>query len=644
MPTARALLRTTLPLLALSALLLATIAAYTPGLDGPFLLDDAANIQPAQLREMSWDEVRANAFANDRLAGLSRSIGILSLAITEYLHGPNPRAFKRENLLLHLANGLLVFWFIRLLFLTRPRFADEAASWAAVAVAALWLLHPLQISTVLYIVQRLVLLSAFFSLLALCCYLEGRILMRQRLLAGTTIMLLGLLVFWPLALISKENAALLIIVIPLLEWFILNDETADEAKRQVIRVILSLFFLVPLILGIAYISLHADNLTSTYAGRDFNLSERLMTETHVIWFYLKLIALPNPGLMSLFHDGFPVQRTLDANTFAAGSGILAVIIIAFLLRTRAPLIGFGLLWYFSWHALESTFIPLELVFEHRNYVALIGLLLALVSAISPLFKNIQLRLPLASLSLALILILALNTAARAFTWSGFELMVTSEYENNNRSPRVLEGMTVVAISLGRETEALRYVKELQVLSPDDAYPVIREILLRCDSPSLAEAPIAAAMQLARTGRVSPGTVNLTRSLISRTLGGDCPAVDNMQVVNMAEALTRNPRVKDKKTQLAVLSTLAMAAIMTGDKDTAATALKTMIATARTFSQSKFADSIEAAAQVASELDSMDDAIEFLDGVTSDYADVLERRKIHVFLNIVNSRQPHSAPE
>ena len=105
-----------------------------------------------------------------------------------------------------------------------------------------------------------------------------------------------------------------------------------------------------------------------------------MTQAHVIALYLKLFFVPIPGTMSLFHDNFPITHALDGTTVLLLVGYVAAIVGAFALRQRAPWIGFGILWFFACHLLESTLIPLELVFEHRNYLAILGLCAALVGA------------------------------------------------------------------------------------------------------------------------------------------------------------------------------------------------------------------------------------------------------------------------
>jgi protein O-mannosyl-transferase len=624
-------LRQLLPAALLGVLLALAYAAYSPGLSGPWLLDDAVNIRPAVLQELTWAQIHANIFASPRLGGFSRSLSMLSLALTEYVYGADTLPYKHQNLLLHLANALLVFWFVRLLFLAAGKAQDTKASWVALATTALWMLHPLQVSTVLYVVQRLVLLSAFFSLLALCLYVEARLLSRTRPIAGTTLALTALGLCWPLAVVSKENAVLLVLVVPLLELFVLRLKTHSPCERKLLRRTLAVFIAVPLAIGILYALMRGEALLIGYAGRDFNVQERLMTEAHVMWLYLSLIAFPIPGHMTLYHDAFPVQRVLDVGTIMAAGALFSAVIAAFLLRHRAPLVGFGLSWFFCWHLIESTFLPLELVFEHRNYLPLMGLTLALVAGSRRLYEVDKLKVPLAGAALALVALLSLNTAARAFVWSSFPLMAEADYEHHSLSPRVLEGLIVVESRRGRPERALRYVKELQQVAPDAAFPWLREALIRCDLPGGAADAFAQALDRARTERLRPATTTLTRQLIAKVHTGGCHGVSRDDVVSLAAVLNANPRIHTTSTRLAALSTYAMASILNGDTAAAEETVDLLIATAYTQSPAKFADTIEVAAMVASQLPTQDAAIAFLDRLTRDYADVLSHRRMRVYL-------------
>lgn len=621
------------PLVALTFLLPVAYLIYSPGLQGPWLLDDSLNILPARLRDLSWAEIRANIFKTELLGGLSRSVGTLTLALSEYLYGADTFPYKNHNLLLHLANGLLVFWLIRLLFRASEEHNDRTASWAALAVTAFWLIHPLQVSSVLYVVQRYALLASFFSLLALCLYLEGRTLAHTRPLTGTLVIATGLALCWPLAVFSKENAVLLVLIVPLIELFFLRLHVENPTEKRLLQVCLGIFVVLPLIVGFTYLLFNFERLTLAYQGRDFTLSERLLTQVHVIWFYIKLIVFPIPGDMSLFHDGFPIQRTLDAITLIAAFGIALWAGLALVLRIRAPLVGFGLIWYLTWHLMESSFLPLELVFEHRNYLALMGLMLALVAGAAKLYASTSLRTGILLSGLGLFALLSLNAAARAFVWSDFTLMVKSEYDSGRRSPRVIEGMIWSETQADRPSQALRYIRELQALIPDQAYPYLYEVVALCDQQENSAAPFGLATTAAAQGRLSPGTTNMTRKVIERVFDRGCPGVTPQDLLRLTDILVANDRYHTANTHLAALSVKLMAEMFAGHVDGAAATAYSLLASAETHSPAQFADAVQAVAAAASLLPTESQALDFLDEATADFAATLERRQVTVTLTL-----------
>ncbi|MCZ7654258.1 MAG: hypothetical protein M5R42_08160 [Rhodocyclaceae bacterium] len=119
-------------------------------------------------------------------------------------------------------------------------------------------------------------------------------------------------------------------------------------------------------------------LWAGYALRDFSAVERMLTEGRVLWFYLGLILFPRLEALGLYHDDIAVSTGLIApwTTLLALVGLFGLIWLAWRLRLRMPLTAFGLAWFLIGHGLESTFLPLEIAHEHRNYVPLFGILLA----------------------------------------------------------------------------------------------------------------------------------------------------------------------------------------------------------------------------------------------------------------------------
>ncbi|BBJ00037.1 hypothetical protein FGKAn22_17290 [Ferrigenium kumadai] len=365
-----------------------------------------------------------------------------SFAVNYYVSGMDAYYFKATNLAIHLVNGMLVFVLVRLLLNLYRRIhhstVDEGAeTWIAIAVAAIWLLHPFNLTGVLYVVQRMTSLSALFTLAGLVLYLYGRKKLLDGARSGFVAIAAAIFVITPLAALCKENGALLPLLIFVTEGILLRWKTSDQGTRRILMAVVGSAAIVPVLFGLFYILNNPGLILGGYAWRDFSLTERLMTEARVLWFYLHMIVLPNMAEMGLHHDDILISRGLLTpwTTLPAIAGLLVLAGGAFALRNKQPMIAFGIAFFLTGHALESTVIPLEIAFEHRNYLPMFGILLPLA------YYTLNPRLHLPSLRLrrmafmALVILFAGLTAARAQQWGDTLLMRTLEVERHPYSVR-----------------------------------------------------------------------------------------------------------------------------------------------------------------------------------------------------------------
>jgi hypothetical protein len=365
-------------LLAAAAVLVGVLAAiYWPGLHGSFFFDDGPSITLAEgvrLETLSFESLH-QALASGGAGPSGRPVAQLSFALNHYFSGFSPFAFKATNLAIHLACGLLVFALTRRLLGTArpPAHQQPTLLLASGAVTALWLLHPIQLLPVLHAVQRMTSLSAFFLLAALLLHIRGRE-SAGRIAAAWLLLAWGVL--WPLSFFSKESGLLFPAFV--LAWeLVVRRSSVGRLDRfaRGLRALIALF----LVAGLAYaFSARSQWLWAAYQLRPFSLTERLLTEGRVLWFYLGLIVAPDLKAFALYHDDFVVSTGLLSpwTTLPALLGLAGLALLAWWTRTRAPLVAFGILWFLIGHALESTVLPLELVHEHRNYLPLLGILLA----------------------------------------------------------------------------------------------------------------------------------------------------------------------------------------------------------------------------------------------------------------------------
>lgn len=379
---------------------------YWPGLNGSLTFDDRPNLldnQALQLFDGTFPSL-IDAATSGLASPLGRPLSMASFAFDFYLHGGDPFYFKLANLLLHLVNGVLIFFLARHLW---PRLVGgERGQLAALWVAALWLLHPLNLTSVLYVVQRMTSLAALFTLLALNLYLYGR--------AGTgarrwlAIGAAGLLC-WPAGVLAKESALLLPLFILVCEWLALGGLRTRRAQFLVAALVLA---------ALGLLAANWQIVAGGYAVRDFTLHERLLTEARVLWFHILQILLPWLDVFSLHHDYVAISRgwLTPPSTLLAALAWTVAVALAWFARARWPLFTFALAWYLAAHALESTLLPLEIVHEHRNYLASFGFLFWLASLLFPAKPNKSAHVVRYALAAAFLFYCGLVTHMRAMQW------------------------------------------------------------------------------------------------------------------------------------------------------------------------------------------------------------------------------------
>jgi hypothetical protein len=419
-----------------------TLFVYWNGLNGPYMFDDAANIvenTPVLIETLSFQTLitAASAYPGSG-GGIMRPISMLSFGLNHYFTGLDPYWFKLTNLLIHCANGLIVFFLVRIwLRVVDPSHDKRTEStqndWIALATTAAWLLHPINLTSVLYIVQRMTALAAFFSLAGLLLYSLGRMRMITNAKGGLALVSIGLLGGTILAFFSKENGLLLPLLIFVLEWTLFRFVTSKRTERNILLSLFGLTLIPPLLFAMGFVIYNPQWLTSLYTLRQFDLEERLLTESRVVWFYLKMLLFPRESDFSLFHDDIALSSGLMTpwSTLPALAGIFGLLITALLVKSRHPILAFGILFFFAGHSMESTLIPLELIHEHRNYLPGIGVLFVLIYYLFHARIRLKKINPGIFLGTVLVIFFAYTTTARSGNW---ESLAQLAFVNQQRHP------------------------------------------------------------------------------------------------------------------------------------------------------------------------------------------------------------------
>ena len=428
--------------LAMCLVVTSTLIIYGFGIHGPFLFDDIPNIvenKALHLKSFSLEDI-SNAITSIQPGAFGRPVSYLSFALNYYYFGAEPFSFKLVNILIHLLNGLNIFVATTLLlrgytFTSKNKHSKKSISWIAVSVTALWLLHPLALTSVLYVVQRMASLSTLFSLLAINLYLGGRL---EQMVGrnGLVKIILGLLVCTPLAILSKENAVLIPTLLFIIELWILRFKSKSKYFKPVFG-ILTAAVVLPLLYSVLMIDPLVNWLMHSYDAKPFTLFERLMTETRVVWFYVKLIFLPTLNDLGLYHDDIPLSTgwTTPLSTIFSVLGLITLLISALLLRTRTPILSFGIIFFLVGHSIESSILSLEIAHEHRNYLPMFGLLLAVgYYGLHPIITTKYRYLAVTGLAL-LITSYAAVTLLRSVTWNEHTTLAFSLAERHPHSAR-----------------------------------------------------------------------------------------------------------------------------------------------------------------------------------------------------------------
>jgi len=362
----------------LGIILSALLLCFASSLNSLFLFDDFQNLDA--LIHIQGESLFSPGFWEFVLGGnagpTGRPVSLLSFALQADSWPDTPAAFKWVNLVIHVLNASLVY--LICLQLTKILRLHESDCWKiALFTSLIWALNPVHSTVVLYVVQRMALLSNFFILLGVYLYLHIRLAIteenqnRQLALMTFVIGSTGLL-----ALLSKENAPSLFFYLLTLEYTLLKkvhlpDQRKFIAWRYVVLCLpVGMIFLLPLIF---MSKLQAD--FATYY--DYHMLDRLMTESRILWQYIAIIVFPSTSGTSLFHDiNVSTGFLSPISTLVSTSAWLVLLLISALRPGKQRIFLFALLWFFSGHIIESSVLALELFFNHRNYLAFLGFIFA----------------------------------------------------------------------------------------------------------------------------------------------------------------------------------------------------------------------------------------------------------------------------
>jgi tetratricopeptide (TPR) repeat protein len=429
---------------AIVTIFIIVIAIYSNTLNASWHFDDETNIltnKPLHLKELNWQNIKKTFFASyDNVGKIYRPIACFSFALNYYFCKDNIFGYHIVNLSIHLIASIFLFLFIYHslnLPLLKAKYGPNSY-FIALLTTVLWSINPIQTQAITYIVQRMASMAGMFYIISMYFYLKARICKLNALKVTFYFFcfIAGILAFG-----TKENTVMLPFSIFFFDLFIIQGLTKENIKKNS----LTFFILILIPVALALILkgpsiLSTKHLFSAYEHRSFTMFERFLTEPRIILFYITLLLYPMPGRLCITHD-IPISHNFinPPTTIIAIFTILIILGLAIMKSKKWPFISYCIIFFFINHLIESSILPLELIFEHRNYIpsmlffAPIAIILLVATQHLSNKKNMQIVVPL-----FIILILVgqgHSSFMRNFIWKTEETLWMDAIDKNPKLPR-----------------------------------------------------------------------------------------------------------------------------------------------------------------------------------------------------------------
>lgn len=401
-----------------AVIVLMTLIAYGPALQAGFIWDDDVYVTRNPLL-VAPDGLRKAWFSLDSPSQYFPLVyTVFRIQHQVFDDAPrdyDPYHYHLTNILLHIANALLVWMVLRRL--------SARGAWFAAAIFAL---HPVHVESVAWITELKNVLSMFFSLLSVLAWMRyigndrrTRLYYALALICGVT------------ALFAKTTACVLPAVLLIVAWL-------KEERLQWRRAVQVIPFAIAG-LAMALVTIWWERSVQGTTGREFGFSaaERILLASRAVWFYAGKLVWPRDLAFSYtrwkLDAGDPAQYVWLALCicFAAAVWLLrrrlgkgAVAALCFFPIVLAPMLGFVSLYTFKY----------SFVADHYQYVASVGLIALFAAAVTgirlPRILDRPVRLGVGS---ALLLTLMLLTRAQTRIYEDAETIWEDTIRKNPTS-------------------------------------------------------------------------------------------------------------------------------------------------------------------------------------------------------------------
>lgn len=371
----------------------------------------------------------------------------LSFAINYRFSGVSVTGYHVTNILIHIVSSFWVFllvWISTRTPLIRQKIPSKDAWGISLFSSLIFLCHPVQTQAVTYIVQRAASLATLFYLGTMLCYVMARLTQDLRWYVASCLSCIA-------SMFTKETAFTLPFMI------LLYDFTFFDARARLgnQRLLWFLPFLATLSI-IPFLTIHAQaaslspGLTPGVVG-SVSPSHYLLTQFHVIRTYLRLLFFP--ANQSLAYDYPIATHFFEMRTFFSFALLAGIFAFGIWIFRRQRLIAFGIFWFFLALSVESSVIPiLDVIFEHRLYLPMVGFAIAITVGAYMLFRQ---KSTFKMVAVIAVVILSVLTIARNRVW---ETKLSLWQDAVKQAPELGSAHYSLGLAfaeLGRNGEALR---------------------------------------------------------------------------------------------------------------------------------------------------------------------------------------------
>jgi protein O-mannosyl-transferase len=394
----------------------------------------------------------------------------LSYMLDVQLFGLHPAVLHTTNLLIHIANTLLLFIVLYQMTGMAGRSSFVAAMFAA---------HPLHVESVAWISERKDVLSTLFWMLTLLAYVWY---VRQPR-ANRYLLLFGCLA---LGLMAKPMLVTLPFVLLLLDFWPLRRWQPGEKSTSAVRLVVEKVPLVALSAASSVVTFMVQKESGAVARLDlFPMSQRLQNMFIAYAEYIGKMLWPSRlSAFYVYYSEMPAWWTI------AALALIIVSVLAIKAAGKYPFVPVGWFWYLG------TLVPviglvqvgLQSMADRYTYVPSIGLFIVVawglpeISAIRP-YRNTLLP-PAAGLALFLC---AVTARAQTQYWSNTQVLWDHALEVTSNNYVAQNNLGGFLKEIGKPADALPHYQEAVRLKPDyaDAHNNMGTVLAALGKPEQA---------------------------------------------------------------------------------------------------------------------------------------------------------------